>query len=102
MSNITFFSKTITNASRVAFTSLTGLVPAMALHLSKNIPTSVESTNGSAFNRFEIFPNPANNTLTANIDMMQSANIVVSVVNSLGQSLLFLLIHLLFLQAIII
>lgn len=89
LSNISFFNKSITNVERVTFTSLTGLVPAMALHLSKNIPTSVESTQGSAFNKFEVFPNPADNNLTVNVEMKQSSNIVVSVVNTLGQSMMF-------------
>ncbi len=90
LSNIPFVSKSVTSADRVQFVQLTGLVPAMALHITKEIPTSVASGRTSAFDKVELAPNPAGDKLSVDISMKQRANIVVSVVNALGQSMEFM------------
>ncbi len=87
MSNITFFNKTITQAENVVFNNLTGLVPSVALHVSKLVPTNVETNSASVFNRFEIFPNPANNTLNLDVNLIDQSTMVVSVINAMGQGL---------------
>jgi len=69
-----------------AFTVYTGLVPSMALHISKTVPTGVENTQAPIFNTFNISPNPANSVLTADVNLIQQSNMVISVINSVGQS----------------
>ncbi|MBS1628545.1 MAG: T9SS type A sorting domain-containing protein [Bacteroidetes bacterium] len=89
LSNISFYNKSITSAEQVQFKSLTGLVPAMALHITKEIPVSVRTSGSSAFDRLLVFPNPANDQVHVALSMKQQGTVVVSVVNTLGQSLSF-------------
>ncbi len=90
LSNISFFSKSITKAENVVFNGLTGLVPSMALHLSKNIPTSIETTPAKVFNQFEIYPVPTNEQLNVKLDMIETSNVVISVMNTAAQSVAFM------------
>jgi hypothetical protein len=86
LSNISFYNKSITSVQRVQFQSLTGMVPSVALHLSKNIPTSV-GEQVSTFKKFDIFPNPATNTLNVNLDLEKQSTVVVTVMNTAAQSM---------------
>lgn len=93
LSNISFFNKSIVRAAQVAYKNVTGLVPAVALHLSKEIPVSVEATPGTAFSKLEIYPNPANDKINLNIGLTSQQTIAVGLVNSIGQSMYYKVNH---------
>ena len=72
------------------FFSSVGLVPAMALHLSKDIPTGVATIGGnSPFTNVSLYPNPASDELRVNFALSKLSNVGISVINSIGQSILF-------------
>ncbi len=90
LANIPYINKSVTSAERVKFTDLTGLVPAMALHISKDIPTGIEIESLSNVTNLTIAPNPASESVNVSVTLNQPSNMVLSVVSSVGQSLAFI------------
>lgn len=87
LSNIPFYNKSVTSVEQIQFTSLTGLVPAMALHITKEVPASVQTFGKSAFENLSLSPNPANSQVNVSLSLIKQGTLVISVVNTLGQSL---------------
>jgi hypothetical protein len=90
LSNIPFTSKSVTAANEVQYTSITGLVPAMALHITKDIAAAVGKGSPSPINWVRLSPNPASERFSVEIALKHESDIVVSVVNGLGQSMQFI------------
>jgi hypothetical protein len=89
LSNIPFINKSVTRSENIAYKTLTGLVPAMALHLSRQLPTVIENENPSPFTKLDVYPNPASDQINLNIGVNAQANTSVSIVSNLGQSVYF-------------
>jgi hypothetical protein len=84
------FAKNVTSADRAVFENMNGLTPAMALHISKQVPTAItDPTAVDVFNKFELYPNPTVNKVSVNVELKNKSNMIVSVVNALGRTMLY-------------